>query len=125
MKDSCSMLSECLERFFDNIKESPFDKAIMDLKMSFANNINLIVMNSKNSGNSDYVLHENIKGFKAMLVDRCKYLKDDCQRFRLLKALESVVDKYMMSKDITTKEPISVLGETIFTMLQDIKPCKQ
>ncbi len=93
--------------------------------MDFASNINLIIMNAKTGGNLNYVLCENIESFKNILVHRCIYLKDDCQRFRLLKALESVVDKYMLSKELATKESISVLGETIFTLLQDVKPCRQ
>lgn len=124
MKDSCSILSEYLEMFFDSIKEDPFEKALTNLKMNFASGINLIIMNSKSNGNLDYVLCKNIYIFRDMLVEKCKYLKDDCQRFRLLKALESMVDKYMLSKDIPTKEAISILGETIFTLLQDLKPCK-
>ncbi|MFP3206938.1 MAG: hypothetical protein RXQ72_05370 [Hydrogenobaculum sp.] len=125
MKDSCSMLVSCLESFFDELKSSPFDKSLLDLKMNFAKNINIIIMSAKSNGNLEYVLCQNIDGFREYLLLNMPNLKDNCQRFKLLKALEEVIDKYMHSKDIKDKNSISTLGETIFTLLQQTKPCKK
>lgn len=125
MKDSCAILTDCLESFFDDVKRNNFEQALTTLKMSFSSNINLIIMNSKsNGGNVNYVLCKNIDGFRNLLLTKAGYLKDNCQRFKLLKALDDVINKYMMSKDIQVKESISILGETVFAMLQEVKPCK-
>ncbi len=125
MKDSCSMLVSCLEMFFDDVRHNPFEKSLIDLKMNFAKNINIIIMSAKSNGNLDYILCQNIDNFRNFLLINLPSLKDQCQRFKLLKALEEIVDKYMSSKDITEKNSISVLGETIFTLLQETKPCKK
>ncbi len=125
MKDSCSMLVSCLEVFFDEIKSSPFDKSLIDLKMNFSKNINIIIMISKSNGNLEYILCQNIDSFKNYLLVNLPNLQNDCQRFKLLKALEETVDKYMSSKEIKEKNSISVLAETIFTLLQQTKPCKK
>ncbi|MGC8588773.1 MAG: hypothetical protein ACP5LI_07100 [Hydrogenobaculum sp.] len=125
MKDSCSMLVSCLEVFFDDLKSNPFDKSLIDLKMNFAKNINIIIMSSKANGNLDYILCQNIDGFKNCLLVNLPNLKDDCQRFKLLKALEETLDKYMSSKEIKDKNSLSIFAETIFTLLQQTKPCRK
>lgn len=125
MKDSCSMLVSCLESFFYELKSSPFEKSLLDLKMNFLKNVNIIIMSTKSNGNLDYVLCQNIDNFKNCLLTNLPHLKDSCQRFRLLKALEEVVDKYMSSKEINEKSSLSVLAETIFTLIQETKPCKK
>jgi hypothetical protein len=120
MKDSCSMLVSCLEMFFDELSSNPFDKSLVDLKMSFTKNINIIIM-----GNQEYVLCKNIDTFKEYLLTSMPNLKDNCQRFKLLKALEEVLDKYMSSKDVKDKSSISNLAEVVFTLIQETKPCKK
>jgi len=119
------MLVSCLELFFDELKSSPFDKSLLDLKMDFAKNINIIIMSAKSNGNLEYVLCQNIDGFREYLLLNMPNLKDNCQRFKLLKALEEVLDKYMSSKDVKDKSSISNLAEVVFTLLQQTKPCKK
>ncbi len=125
MKDSCSILISSLETFFDDLRTEPFDKALVDLKMSLLAGVNIIIMSTGSNGNMNYVLCKNVDNFRDLLLDHMPRLKDNCQRFKLLKALEEIIDKYMYSKDIEDKTSISNLGELIFTMIQQTKPCKK